>query len=180
MLLDNKLADVSISTLNIFCVSAEQESFVGASELLGLTPATVSRSISRLEKRLNVQLFARTTRKVKLTELGKDYYHACSTAIKRINDAENDIINGSTSPRGKLKISLPTTYGYFRLMPILVKFQQCYPDIALEIDFSNTNVDFIAQGFDISVRLGNIQDSRLVAKNRRCWFRCVCYKGLFR
>lgn len=163
MILDNKLETITIGTLNIFCVAAELESFVGTAELLGLTPATVSRSISRLEDRLKVKLFSRTTRQVKLTQLGRKYYQTCSAAVKDVNDIENDLINEQASPKGSLRISVPTTYGYYRLMPILVKFEQKYPDIQLSLDVSNTNVDFITDSVDLSIRLGDIPDSRLVS-----------------
>lgn len=158
------LGGMQIGSIQIFCKAAELGSFTSAAEALGITPAAVSRSVARLEERLRVQLFARSTRQVKLTDDGRMYFEQCREAIQQIEEAELALSSGRSTPSGTLKISLPTTYWHFRLLPLLPGFRGQYPDVNLEINVSNQNIDFVDQGYDLAIRLGTPQDSRLVAR----------------
>lgn len=162
--MSSELGSVQIGSIKIFCKAAEVESFTIAAEYLGLTPAAVSRSVARIEERLHVQLFARSTRQVKLTENGRLYYQQCREAIQQIEDVERALTGNRSIPIGRLRISVPTTYGHFRLLPILTKFRQQYPQVFFDVNISNTNIDFVDQGYDMAIRLGTPQDSRLVAR----------------
>lgn len=160
----SELGGMQIGSIQIFCKAAEVGSFTAAAEVLGVTPAAVSRSVARLEERLRVKLFARSTRQVKLTDDGRLYFEQCRDALQQIADVERALSGSRISPSGTLKISLPTTYWHFRLLPLLQKFRTQHPQIFLEINISNQNIDFVEQGYDLAIRLGTPQDSRLVAR----------------
>lgn len=155
---------VQITSIQLFCKAAELSSFSMAAEVAGVTPAAVSRSVGRIEERLGVRLFARSTRKLRLTEDGQLYYEQCRQALTQIEDVERAITGRQTVPTGTLRISAPTTYAHFRLLPLLPRFTATYPKINIEIDISNRNIDFVEEGFDLAIRLGTPKDSRLVAR----------------
>jgi DNA-binding transcriptional LysR family regulator len=155
---------VQLGSIESFCRAAEVGSFTAAAEALGITPAAVSRSVGRLETRLGVRLFARSTRSIRLTEDGRAYHEQCRQALAQIEDAERTITGRQAVASGLLRISVPTTYAHYRLMPVLPKFTARFPNIQLEINISNRNIDFIEEGYDLAIRLGVPQDSRLVAR----------------
>ena len=152
-----------LGSIEQFCKAAETGSFTSAAEILGLTPAAVSRSISRLEQRLGVRLFLRTTRAVKLTAEGELYWKECQFALEQIAEAERAITGAQTVPSGPLRISVSAAYGTFRLLPLMPKFTELYPQIDIEISISDKIIDFVEEGFDLAIRLGIPQDSRIVA-----------------
>jgi DNA-binding transcriptional LysR family regulator len=154
---------LQLGSIEQFCRAAETGSFTSAAEILGLTPAAVSRSISRLEQRLGVRLFLRTTRAVKLTTEGELYWKECQLALEQIAEAERAITGAQTVPSGPLRISVSAAYGTFRLLPLMPAFTALYPQIDMEISISDKIIDFVEEGFDLAIRLGIPQDSRLVA-----------------
>jgi len=154
---------VQLGSIEQFCKAAELGSFTAAAEALGLTPASVSRSISRLEARLGVRLFARTTRHIKLTNEGELYRKECQQALEQIAEAERLITGTQKIPSGLLRLSVGTPYAHYRLLPLLPKFQSIYPQIDIELSVSNRVIDFIDDGFDLAIRLGYPKDSRLIA-----------------
>lgn len=155
---------VQLGSIELFCKAAEQQSFTLAANLLGITPAAVSRSVARLEARLQVKLFVRTTRQIRLTDAGKAYYEQCTQALQQIRDAELSLLGKQREPSGSLRVSLPTTYGHHRLLPLMPKFFERYPKIKIELNVANRNVDFVEEGYDVAIRLGMPDDSRLVAR----------------
>lgn len=154
---------VKLGSIVQFCKAAELENFTSAAEHLGLTPASVSRSIGRLERRLGVQLFVRTTRKVRLTNEGRQFWQQCDQALDQISEAELAVTGQQKSPSGPLRISVGSIYANHRLFPLLTAFRALYPDIQLEISISNKVVDFVADGYDIAIRVGELPDSQLIA-----------------
>ncbi len=153
-----------LGTITLFCKAAELGSFTQAALALGITPAAVSRGVGRLEERLGSKLFRRTTRSMQLTDDGRLYFEQCRAALAQIDDAEQAITGQQREPRGLLRISLPSTYAHYRLLPRLPAFREHYPKIELEIHISNRNVDFVDEGYDLAIRLGESPDSRLVAR----------------
>jgi DNA-binding transcriptional LysR family regulator len=156
--------DLLLGSIELFCCTAEAESFTAAAASVGLTPAAVSRSVSRLEARLGVQLFVRTTRRVRLTESGLAYYEQSRQALAQLIDAERELAGEQRLPSGTVRLSLPTSYGHYRVLPLLSEFREQYPEINLDIQLSNRNVDFSAEGFDLAVRGRALPDSGLVAR----------------
>jgi DNA-binding transcriptional LysR family regulator len=154
---------MQLGSIEQFCKAAELGSFTATAEFFGLTPAAVSRSISRLEQRLGVRLFSRTTRSIKVTNEGMLFWKECQLALEQIAEAERAITGAQTVPKGLLRISVGAAYGTHRLLPLMQKFTDAYPQIDIEISISDKIIDFVDEGFDVAIRLGIQRDSRLVA-----------------
>lgn len=156
--------DVMLGSIELFCLAAEHESFTAAANQVGITPAAVSRAIGRLEERLSVRLFVRSTRRIRLTEGGRSYHAQCRQALTQLAEAERELTGRQAEPAGLLRISAPTTFGHFRLLPMLPAFRKKCPQVELEVQLSNRNIDFIADGFDLAIRARTPPDSGLVAR----------------
>ncbi|VVQ19747.1 HTH-type transcriptional regulator PgrR [Pseudomonas fluorescens] len=156
--------DLQLGSIELFCLAAEAGSFTAAAQLAGVTPAAVSRSILRLEKRLGSRLFARTTRSIRLTEAGRNFFVQCSQALTQLVEAQQEVMGAQTSPSGQLRISLPTTYGHHRILPLLPKFRALYPDVTVDIHLGNRNIDFVGEGYDLAIRVRAQPDSTMVAR----------------
>ena len=155
---------VQLGSIEMFCKAAELQGFTAAAQALGVTAAAVSRSVGRLEERLGAKLFTRTTRLMRLTEEGRAYFEQCREALAQIENAERAINGSQAEPAGLLRISMPTTYGHYRVLPLLSQFMAQYPKVKVEIDLSNRNIDFVEDGYDLAIRGGTPSDSRLVAR----------------
>lgn len=156
--------DMSLGSIELFCLTAELEGFSAAANAAGLTPAAVSRTVARLEARLGAQLFVRTTRKVRMTDGGRAYYAQCKEALAQLADAERALNGEQRAPAGIVRLSLPTSYGHCRVLPLLGRFRERYPDIELDVQLSNRNVDFTSEGYDLAVRSRTPPDSGLIAR----------------
>lgn len=156
--------DLQLGSIELFCLAAEAGSFTAAAQLAGVTPAAVSRSILRLEKRLGSRLFARTTRSIRLTEAGRTFFEQCSQALSQLVEAQQTVMGAQATPSGRLRISLPTTYGHHRILPLLPLFRERYPQVTVEIHLGNRNIDFVAEGYDLAIRVRAQPDSTLVAR----------------
>jgi DNA-binding transcriptional LysR family regulator len=153
-----------LSTIALFCKSAELGSFTAAANIMGLTPAAVSRGVGRLEDRLGTKLFRRTTRSMSLTEDGRVYFEQCRAALAQIDEAESGLSGQQGAPKGLLRISAPSTYAMHRLLPRMRAFNQHFPLIELDINIVNRNIDFVEEGYDVAIRMGTPPDSRLIAR----------------
>jgi DNA-binding transcriptional LysR family regulator len=111
--------DLMLGSIELFCLAAELESFTDAATAAGVTPAAVSRSVSRLEERMEVRLFVRTTRRIRLTDAGRTYYERCREALGQLVDAEREATGQQSAAAGVLRISMPTPYAHYRVLPIL-------------------------------------------------------------
>ena len=153
-----------LSGIEAFCLVAKHEGFTAAARSIGQTTAAVSRTVSKLEARLGVRLLSRTTRQVKLTAEGRRFYEQCRLALNQLDDAEREITGQQLSPAGVVRLSLPTSYGHFRILPSLKEFMDKYPEIKLDIQMTNRNVNLTEDLFDIAIRARNHPDSGLVAR----------------
>jgi DNA-binding transcriptional LysR family regulator len=156
--------DVLLGSIELFCLAAEAGTFTAAALAAGVTPAAVSRSISRLEKRLGVRLFVRSTRSIRLTEGGKTYFEECRQALNQLVEAERKVTGEQIQPAGTLRISAPTTYGHHRLLPMLPAFRAKYPLIRLEVNISNRNIGFHDENYDLAIRFRAQPDSTMIAR----------------
>ncbi|WP_420991695.1 LysR substrate-binding domain-containing protein [Cupriavidus sp. 30B13] len=156
--------DLQLGSIELFCLAAELSSFTAAAVAASVTPAAVSRSVSRLEERLGVRLFVRTTRQIRLTDEGRAYFERARRALAQLVDAEREATGQHASPAGLLRISLPTPYAHYRVLPVLPEFRARYPQVEIETHISNSNVDFADDGFDLSVRGRAPDDSSLIAR----------------
>ncbi|MBE0407470.1 LysR family transcriptional regulator [Psychrobacter sp. AOP22-C1-22] len=147
-----------------FVYVAEYESFTRAAKELGISTAQVSRQISALEKRLNVKLLYRTTRKVSLTEEGRVFYQHCRGVLDGLDAAEQAVSNLQSKPQGRIKLTAPVTYGEQQLLPIINDFMVQYSDIEVTAFLSNQKIDLIEGGYDLAIRIGKLSDSTMMAK----------------
>ncbi|MBY0635562.1 MULTISPECIES: LysR family transcriptional regulator [Enterobacter] len=153
-----------LGDVEVFITVVEHGSFTAAAVELSTTPSVLSRAVSRLEARLGRQLLQRTTRRVGLTEAGRIYLEQARSAFSLLDDAELDGRGQGGDLTGRVKISVPTTYGHYGLPPLLARFSQQHPRVQVELNITNRNVDLIAEGFDLAIRLGQMPDSGLVAR----------------
>jgi DNA-binding transcriptional LysR family regulator len=155
---------VFLGSIELFCLAAEQKSFTVASNMAGITPAAVSRSITRLEARLGVRLFVRTTRQIRLTDAGQEYYAYCRDALQQLAEAESVVSGKQASPSGVIKISMPTVFGHYRILPLLPEFKKTYPGITFDLHISNRNIDFLAERFDLAIRGRVAPESNFISR----------------
>ncbi|MFT6976929.1 MAG: DNA-binding transcriptional LysR family regulator [Shewanella psychromarinicola] len=157
-----------------FVAVAEAESFTKAAQHLEISTAQVSRQVSALETRMATKLFHRTTRKVSVTEVGKVYYQHCRQVLDGLEEAERAITNLQSTPRGLLKITAPVTYGEGTIAPLINDFIGKYPELEIKITLTNQKVDMIDEGFDLAIRLGQLEDSSMMAKRLGSRTQYVC------
>ncbi|MCL1095848.1 LysR substrate-binding domain-containing protein [Shewanella kaireitica] len=157
-----------------FVAVAETESFTKAAARLGISTAQVSRQVSALETRLAAKLFHRTTRKVSVTEVGRVYYQHCRQVLDGLDEAERAITNLQTTPRGLLKITAPVTYGEGTIAPLINDFLTQYPELEVQMNLTNLKVDLVDQGYDLAIRLGQLEDSSMMAKRLGSRTQYVC------
>jgi DNA-binding transcriptional LysR family regulator len=153
-----------ITGLPVFVQVAEMQSFVAAGRILGISASAVGKSIARLEERLGVRLFHRSTRSMRLTQEGLIFLDRCRRILSELKSAELELLGAIELPRGRLRVSLPLASGL--LLPLICDFMEQYSDVELDLNFTNRNVDLIEEGFDLAIRVGALDDSRLMA--RRC------------
>ena len=149
----------SLGSLGVFVQAAETRSFTQAAQQLGVSPSAVGKAIARLEDRLGVRLFHRSTRSITLTAEGAVFLGRCKRIFDEVEAAEMEIARTMSAPRGKLRVSLPLVG--MLLMPVIGEFIRAYPEIELELDYSDRLVDVIEEGFDAVLRTGDAADSRL-------------------
>jgi DNA-binding transcriptional LysR family regulator len=162
------------TSMAMFVRVVERGSFAAAAEGSGMTPTMVGNHIRELERRLKGRLLNRTTRSQSLTELGKRYHTRCLEILALLDSAELDAREMQTSPRGRLRISCPVTYGTRALMPVLATYLDRYPDVQVELSLSDRFVDLAEEGFDAAIRVGRLPDSNLIARPLRASPRIAC------
>ena len=152
------------SYLDAFIAAADEGSFSAAARRLGLTPAAVSKSVQRLETRLGVRLFQRSTRSLALTSDGERLHAQVRLPWSEIGDALTDLRQGAGKPAGTLKVSLAHTVGRTYFVPLLAEFTRLYPDVVPDLHFDNRQVDLIAEGFDVAIGGGIELTDALIAR----------------
>ncbi|SIT37334.1 Transcriptional regulator, LysR family [Paraburkholderia piptadeniae] len=162
--MQRQFEDLLLGSIELFCLAAELESFTVAATAASVTPAAVSRSVARLESRLGVRLFVRTTRQIRLTDAGRRYFEQCRQALNQLADAEREVTGQQSTPTGVLRISMPTPYSHYRVLPLLAEFRARYPGVTVEAHLSNRNIDFADEGFDLAIRGRAPDDSALIAR----------------
>ncbi|MYM67973.1 LysR family transcriptional regulator [Pseudoduganella sp. FT55W] len=153
-----------MADVEAFVTIVDKGTISAAAVALGTTPSVLSRAVARLEARLGVQLMRRTTRRLSVTEAGNLYVEQARNAFGLIADAERAISGQGGALSGKVRISVPTTYGHYRLPGLLRPFMERHPQVMIELSINNRNVDLVDEGYDMAIRLGELADSGLVAK----------------
>lgn len=153
-----------LSYIPTFTRVADKQSFSGAARELGMTKSAVSKHISALEEMLRVRLLNRTTRKISLTEEGQLFLERCTHIMEELQNAEQQLHNVNENPSGVLKINAPASFGLFHLSPVIAEFACAYPDVRLEVDFSDGFIDIVESGVDVCIRVASLTDSSLIAR----------------
>lgn len=156
----------TLKDIPVFVAAVEAGSFAQAAIRLHLSRSAVGKSIARLEQRLGVRLFQRTTRSLKLTDNGALFYERCLRALEEIRGAESLLESGRQQIRGRLRVAMPVLFGRQCVAPLLIELAQEHPGLELEMSFSDRVVDLVEEGFDMAVRNGTLQDSSMLVARR--------------
>jgi DNA-binding transcriptional LysR family regulator len=155
-----------LSGLAAFVQAVKAGSFAEAAQRMQLTRSAVGKSIARLEHRLGVRLFHRTTRQLNLTEDGQAYYERCVRALAELDAASAALHMGKSEPRGRLRVTAPTLFGRCCVAPVLLELAHEYPELSIEMSFSDRVMDLVDEDFHLAVRVGTLPDSASLAARR--------------
>ena len=153
-----------LAGMAIFARVVEENGFSAAARSMNLSKAAVSKQVARLEDRLGVRLLNRTTRRLGLTEAGRDYYERARRILAEVEDAEQAASSRLVHPRGLLRVNAPVTFGQTYLTPILPHFMKRWPELRVELTLMDRFVDLIDEGFDLAVRVAGMGNSPLIAR----------------
>jgi DNA-binding transcriptional LysR family regulator len=153
-----------INATSIFAAVVDAGSFSAAAEKLGVTKSAVSKRVTGLETRLGVKLLSRTTRKLSLTEAGQRYFVHVQEALRAIDDAEFAATELQNVPQGTLRISTPMSFGRLHVAPVIPRFLEKYPQIKVHLDMNDVSHDLVAEGYDIALKTGELNETSLIAR----------------
>lgn len=153
-----------LGAMRAFVKVAETGSFSAAASLLGRSKAVISKQLAMLEAALGVQLLVRTTRRVRLSEAGRAYLERCAPLLADLEELESSVQQSQSSPRGLLRVAGPQTFSELHLASPLRAFLTRYPELEVELVLTDRLVDLVEQGFDVALRIGELEDSRLLAR----------------
>ena len=153
-----------LSGIKAFVTTVDQGSFSQAARELGSSKATVSKQVAGLEDHLRVRLLHRTTRKLNLTDEGRLYVERARKILEDLDDAEDAVSPTGAEPRGRLRISAPHTFGAMHLSRVIPAFVERYPQVQLDIEFADRLVNLVDEGYDVAIRISQLQDSSLIAR----------------
>jgi len=164
----------NLKRMVIFYHVIEAQSFSGASRQLGIARSAVSRHISLLEKDIGTRLLNRTTRQLSLTEAGKIYFQSCARIVEEAEAATHRISQLQEAPIGTLKIAAPISLGNQFITPLVRAFMQRYSSLKVELLLDDEMVDMVSESIDVSIRVGWLHDSNLIARKLGDWPRLLC------
>ncbi|WP_411991897.1 LysR family transcriptional regulator [Agarivorans sp. DSG3-1] len=153
-----------LALFSSFVAVVEHGSFTQAAQHLGKTKAMVSRQVSQLEAQLNSRLISRTTRALSITESGKEVYQRARAILEQVDDLSQYSQQQNEQLSGRLRLSAPQTFGELNLMKILPSFMQKHPQLKVELVLNDRYVDIVEEGFDLAIRIGQLDDSNLIAR----------------
>ena len=153
-----------MQAIEAFLAVAEQGSCSAAARRLGTTKSTVSKRVRLLEERLGVRLLHRTTRRLALTTLGEIYRDNCRRLVGELADTEAMLSAHARNPRGRLRVTAPMTFGILHLGAFIARFQERYPEVAVDLTLDDRFLDLVGEGYDLAIRIGRLEDSSLMAR----------------
>lgn len=153
-----------LTSMRAFLQVARLGSFSAAAEEMGLSKAMISKHISRLENQLDVQLINRTTRHLSLTEVGIAYRDRIREILNEIEETESAVSSLNAEPRGALRLMAPTSFGAFHITRAVSEYQCLYPEVSIDLQLTERTPDIVEEGLDMAIRVGNLEDSSLVAR----------------
>lgn len=155
----------SLSGIATFVAVARSASFTQAGEVLGISKSAVGKAVARLEERLGVKLFHRTTRKLALTADGEAYFAVCARLLEGVAEAEDSLGSRMLAPAGRLRVDMPAAFGRKVMLPILLDLAKTYPALQLTLTFTDHVIDLVEECVDLAIRFGTMEDSSdLVAR----------------
>ncbi|MDF2178087.1 LysR substrate-binding domain-containing protein [Aliiglaciecola sp. CAU 1673] len=164
----------SIDGFKTVVAVVETGSFTSASERLGLSKALVSKYVAQVENQLGVRLFNRSTRHLVLTDAGKTYYERALPFLEEYEELLDQVSGAQSSPTGRLRISVPVTFGEMKLSPVISDFLNRYPDIQVDIQLTDRRIDLLEEGVDVAIRIGGVDDSNLIARQINTYPLILC------
>lgn len=163
-----------LGDLDVFARVVTTGSMSAAGRSLDLSPAVVSKRIRRLEERLGVRLLQRTTRQIALTQAGQGFFERVTAILASVEEAEAFVAEGADTVRGTLRVSAPTSFGRMHIAPHLKAFLDRHPALTLDLVLSDALVDIVGEGFDLAIRIAELDDSSLVARRLAPNHRVLC------
>lgn len=154
----------TLENMRAFVTVVNQGSFSLAADQLGKSPQLISKYVAHLEARLDTRLLTRTTRNLSLTEAGAAYFNRCQQILWDIDDMEAAMSHATQQAKGRLKINAPMSFGITHLTPAIAAFQYAQPGITVDLTLNDREVDIVAEGYDLALRISQLKDSNLVAK----------------
>ncbi|WP_205962730.1 LysR family transcriptional regulator [Pararobbsia silviterrae] len=155
---------MQLEDMRIFVAAVEAASFTGAAARLGLSKQFVSKRVMALEEQLGARLLVRTTRRLSVTPVGRDYFERVVQILADVADAERIVASQNAKPRGALRVTAPMSFGTMHLGPVIPEFMHRYDEVTLDIDLNDRTVDLVGEGYDMGVRIGVLSDSSLIAR----------------
>ena len=153
-----------LASMKMYVAVVDGGSFAAAADRLDMSRAMASKQIQQLEEHLGTRLLNRTTRKLSLTETGREFYERCVQIIGDVDEAEQAAGRMTRMPQGVLRVTMPLTYGQHRMGDIIGAYLQAYPQVQLDISLSDRKVDLVDEGLDLAIRIGALPPSDLIAR----------------
>lgn len=161
-------------SIEVFVSAVELGSFSAAANAHNITAAMASKHVASIEKRLGATLLARTTRRQNLTEVGKNYYQHCKEVLRLLDNAEAGAEALTKTPKGILRVTSSLGFGSLELAPKIAEYLIQYPDVNVELSLTDRYVDLIEEGFDVAIRIGELEDSSLKARKVAKFELAIC------
>ena len=153
-----------LTAMRMFTRVVESGSFSAVARESGISQSSVSKHLAALEAKLGTRLLTRTSRKLNLTEVGSDYYERCLQILTEVEEADSSARSMASNPKGALRVSVPVSFGQRHIIPHMPEFLQAYPNIKLDIMLMDRQADLVAEGIDVAIRIGTLEDSSLIAR----------------
>lgn len=158
------MSELDLNDVAVFVRVVDHASFAKAARELGVPTSTVSRTVARLEAELGCRLLHRTTRSLKLTSEGHEFYAGVAPAVASLREATRSVSLDPSQPKGTLRVTAPNDLGSMVLASLVVDFAARFPQVQVELELTNRRVDLVSEGFDVALRAGRMNDSSLVAR----------------
>jgi len=153
-----------LTAMNVFAHVVELQGFTAASDKLGISRAATSKHVQQLEAHLGARLLNRTTRRTSLTEIGTIYYERCKAILADVDEADSCARSSSAEPRGRLRVNAPMSFGTSHLGPAVAAYCRGHPHVQVSLELNDRMVDVVGEGFDVSIRIADLEDSSLIAR----------------
>jgi DNA-binding transcriptional LysR family regulator len=151
--------------MQLFVRIVESGSFSAVARELGMIQPTVSKQMTALEEKLGVRLLNRTTRRLSMTDAGREYYERCQRILDEVQEMETEVTGLQNRPSGTLRVNTPVAFGNVHMLPLILAFRRQFPGVAIDLSLDDRYVDLIQEGIDVAIRFGELGDSQLVARH---------------